>query len=106
MHTRGVVSVNNALVVSHDKGSSALIDVERLMSDGWITTKVKSTLLYSSNVAGADIEVTTQSGVVTLTGTLGSGAEKALAIEHAENVRGVNRVNAEGLKVSSSVGSR
>jgi osmotically-inducible protein OsmY len=106
MHTRGVVSVNNALVISQDKGSPALIDIERLMSDGWITTKVKSTLLYSSNVAGVDVEVATQSGVVTLSGTLGSGAEKALAIEYAENVRGVRRVNAEGLKVSSSDGTR
>jgi osmotically-inducible protein OsmY len=36
-----------------------------------------------------------------LSGNLGSGAEKALAIELAQNVRGVNRVDAKDLSFSS-----
>jgi osmotically-inducible protein OsmY len=100
MNTRGVVSVNNALVVSQDKGPSPVASTERVISDSWITTKVKSTLLYSSNVSGMDVEVKTQSGVVTLTGVLGTGAEKALAVELAENVHGVKRVEAGGLTFS------
>lgn len=107
INTRGVVSVNNALVLSQEKGSSAVVaDTEGLISDSWITTKVKSTLLYSSNVSGTDIEVKTQSGVVTLTGMLSSGAEKALAVELTENVRGVKRVETGGLTFSSNEGSR
>jgi osmotically-inducible protein OsmY len=94
MNTRGVVSVNNALTVSLEKESSAVASAERVISDSWITTKVKSTLLYSSNVSGTDVEVMTKSGVVTLTGTLSSGAEKALAVELAENIQGVKRVEA------------
>jgi hyperosmotically inducible protein len=107
MNTRGVVSVNNSLVVSDAKTAgkdsvknavtSASTDVEKSISDSWITTKVKSTLLYSSNVSGSDIEVTTKSGVVSLVGHLSSGAEKALAIELAQNVRGVKRVESKGL---------
>ncbi len=107
MNTRGVVSVNNGLVVSDAKiagkdpvkntVTSASTDVEKSISDSWITTKVKSTLLYSSNVSGSDIEVTTKSGVVSLVGHLSSGAEKALAIELAQNVRGVKRVESKGL---------
>lgn len=97
MNTRGVVSVNNALAVSQDKGPSASTSAERVISDSWITTKVKSTLLYSSNVSGTDIEVTTKSGIVTLSGMLSNGAEKALAVELAENVQGVKRVEAGGL---------
>jgi hyperosmotically inducible periplasmic protein len=68
------------------------------ISDTWITTKVKYTLLYSSNVAGSDISVTTEAGVVSLSGTVDSGAERALAIELARNIKGVNRVDATGLK--------
>lgn len=107
INTRGVVSVNNALVVSQEKGSSAVVaDTESMISDSWITTKVKSTLLYSSNVSGSDVEVKTQSGVVTLSGVLDSGAEKALAIELTENVRGVKRVEAGGLTFSANEGAR
>ncbi len=54
-------------------------------------------MLYSSNVKGSDVEVSTKGGVVTLSGKLGSGAERALAIELADNVRGVKSVNAETL---------
>jgi osmotically-inducible protein OsmY len=115
-NTRGVVSVKNQLVVSvpkaitqqsttgaHAGGSdmakpNATIAVtEQAVSDSWITAKVKSTLLYSSNVAGSDIVVTTNMGVVSLNGKLASGAERALAIELAQNVRGVKSVNAKGL---------
>jgi osmotically-inducible protein OsmY len=107
VNTRGVVSVNNALVVSQEKKSSAVVaDTESMISDSWITTKVKSTLLYSSNVSGSDVDVKTQSGVVTLTGVLSSGAEKALAVELTENVRGVKRVEAGGLTFSVSEGAR
>ena len=65
--------------------------------DGWITTKVKSTYAYSTNVDGSDISVTTNGGVVTLSGMVDSGAERALAIELAQNVRGVKSVHSKGL---------
>jgi osmotically-inducible protein OsmY len=107
MNTRGVVSVDNALVISkeqasglavtQDKVAVAASGAEQTISDSWITAKVKSTLLYSTNVSGSSIEVSTQAGVVTLSGKLTSGAEKALAIELTENVRGVKSVDAKGL---------
>lgn len=107
MNTRGVVSVDNALVISKEHASSlnvtqdkvavAASGAEQTISDSWITAKVKSTLLYSTNVSGSSIEVSTQAGVVTLSGKLTSGAEKALAVELTENVRGVKSVDAKGL---------
>ncbi len=103
MNTRGVIAVDNQLVVSPanptmtDKAKSSTAEASREISDSWITTKVKSTLLYSSNVSGTDVEVNTKAGVVTLSGKVASGAERALAIELAENVRGVKSVNAKGL---------
>ena len=103
-NSRGVVSVDNQLVVTPkptvaDSAKSAAKEAEQDISDSWITTKVKSTLMYSSNVNGSDIDVSTSAGVVTLKGKVDSGAERALAIELADNVRGVKSVRSEGLTV-------
>ena len=92
MNTRGVQSVDNQLVVNGKKPTMG-----QNTSDTWITTKVKSTYMYSSNVDGSDISVSTSSGIVTLSGKMNSGAERALAIEMAKNVRGVKSVHSKGL---------
>jgi hyperosmotically inducible protein len=103
LNTSGVIAVNNQLVVTPakpglaDKAKSTAAEAGSEISDSWITAKVKLTLLYSSNVSGTDVVVNTQAGVVTLTGKVASGAEGALAVELAENVRGVKSVNAKGL---------
>jgi hyperosmotically inducible protein len=105
LNTRGVNAVNNELVVAPakpdiaDKAKNTATEAEQEISDAWITTKVKSTLLYSSNVRGTDVVVNTKDGVVTLDGRVDSGAERALAIELADNVRGVKSVNAKGLTI-------
>jgi hyperosmotically inducible periplasmic protein len=103
MNTHGVVSVDNQLVVKNAKPmitaatKSASHEAGTDMSDTWITTKVKSTFMYSSNVNGSDISVNTKNGIVTLSGKVDSGAERALAIEFAENVRGVKSVESKAL---------
>ncbi len=102
LNTRGVAAVDNQLVVKDAQpiaaaAKSATNRAGRDISDGWITTKVKSTLLYSSNVDGSDISVDTKNGEVTLAGKVDSSAEQALAIELAENVRGVKSVDAKGI---------
>lgn len=104
MSTRGVTAVDNRLAISEVKPSAtdsmkmAANKAEQSISDSWITTKVKSTFMYSSNVDSKDISVNTQNGVVTLSGKLGSGAEQALAIELAQNVKGVKEVQSKNLK--------
>jgi osmotically-inducible protein OsmY len=103
LNTRGVNSVDNRLVVKNakptpaDKAKAAALEAKADVSDGWITAKVKSTFMYSSNVDGSDITVSTKSGIVTLSGNVDSGAERALAIEFARNVRGVKGVQSKGL---------
>lgn len=102
-NTNGVVAVDNQLKVDTTKtgmtesskqvANQAGADI----SDSWITTKVKSTLLYSSNVPGSAIAVSTNKGVVNLSGTVNNAAEHALAIELAQNVRGVKSVQAKEL---------
>ena len=52
--------------------------------------------MMSSNVAGSDIAVSTDKGIVTLSGNVDSGAERALAIELAQNVEGVKQRQFEG----------
>jgi osmotically-inducible protein OsmY len=96
MNTRGVVSVNNRLTVNPEsvKKSTA---AARNTSDGWITTKVKSTFMLSMNVNSSDITVNTDGGIVTLVGKVDSGAEQALAIEIAQNIRGVKSVQSKDL---------
>lgn len=100
LNTLGVQSVDNRLEV-RPGATSSVEDVaraaQREVSDTWITTKVKSTLLYSSNVSGSAIKVSTTGGVVTLSGKVGSAAERTLAIELALHVRGVKSVTASGL---------
>ena len=104
LNTRGAVAVDNQLTVHGkkpaavaDKAKGTMKEAGKDISDSWITAKVKSTLLYSSNVDGVDIEVNTRSGVVTLSGKVGNGAERALAIELAQNVMGVKSVVSKGL---------
>lgn len=104
INTRGVASVDNQLAVTPVKptaiqnAKTSANKAGQEIADSWITTKVKSTFLYSSNVSGSDITVNTNQGVVTLSGKLKSGAERALAIELAQNVRGVRSVQARGLR--------
>ncbi|WLQ16335.1 BON domain-containing protein [Hahella aquimaris] len=114
IHTHGVISVENALVITPGKAglskhSDEVVNIKRYtdelghyLSDIWITAKVKVVLLYSSSVSGSKISVLTHNGVVTLNGDLGGGAEKALAIEVAKNVYGVKRVNAKGLTFTAN----
>jgi hyperosmotically inducible protein len=96
MNTHGVHGVTNHLMVQ--TGNSVASKTEGTdIADGWITTKVKSTYMYSTNVNGSEIAVSTNAGVVKLTGKVDSGAERALAIELAHNVRGVKSVDSTAL---------
>lgn len=102
-NTRGVVSVDNLLEVSLSKAALeqnaaiAADDKARNIADSWISTKVRSTFLYSSNINSHDIVVETHDGVVTLTGKVGSVVERAFAIELAQHIRGVKHVMADAL---------
>ena len=106
-NTAGVVAVDNKLTVKNAKPTEPVATVAphgdgNAVTDSWISTKVKSTFMYSSNVDGSDIAVTTDGGIVTLTGKVDSGTERALAIELAKNIRGVKSVQSKGLTIQNS----
>ncbi|WP_223653862.1 BON domain-containing protein [Halopseudomonas nanhaiensis] len=69
------------------------------LSDAWVTSKVKSSLLFSRNLSGTSISVDTQGGRVRLAGTVESDAEREQVIRTAEDIRGVTEVNAQDLTV-------
>ena len=103
-NTDGVVSVNNLISISAADSINSRTDPQvnspvEDMSDGWITSKVKSSLIYSRNLDGMSIKVETKSGLVSLNGIVANYAEKELAVEIARNIRGVKGVNADALKV-------
>lgn len=60
--------------------------------DSWITTKVKSELAAHKNVSATHTHVTTDDGIVTLTGNAKSMAEKEKTEEIAGRVEGVKKV--------------
>ena len=105
-NTDGVRAVNNQLSVSATdstaaKAQNAADDTAAVISDAWITSKVKSSFIYSRNLDGLDISVDTQKGMVSLSGSVLSNAEKQLAIETARNIRGVRGVDADALRIDS-----
>ena len=88
----GVKSVDNRLKV---KGESPAKN-----SDAWLTTKVKSTLLFHRSVS-AITKVNTKDGIVTLQGDATTQAQKDLTTEYVKDVEGVKDVNNE-MTVSKS----
>lgn len=68
-------------------------------SDAWITTKVKSELATTKGIKSTDISVTTNEGVVMLTGSVTTSHAKHMAEHVAMHVKGVKSVDASGLNV-------
>lgn len=105
-NTDGVRKVVNNLKVSGTPSTAAKVqdsadEAGAAITDAWITSKVKSSYLVSRHLDGLDISVDTKGGLVTLSGMVNTPAEKDLAIEMANNIRGVRSVNADALKVTS-----
>ena len=85
----------------HDRMDS---DSDQPIDDTWITTKVKSSLLADSDVAGLDVEVETVNGEVRLSGDVDSQAQADRAAEIARNIEGVTNVDTSGLTTVAGTG--
>jgi hyperosmotically inducible periplasmic protein len=68
-----------------------------VIDDTAITTKVKTGLLGDPMVSAFAINVETSRGVVSLTGIVNSAAERTQAIQVAQDIGGVRRVDARNL---------
>jgi osmotically-inducible protein OsmY len=82
----GVKTVDNRLDVKGERPAEN--------SDAWLTTKVKTMLLFHRNVS-AMTEVSAKDGIVTLQGKATSQAQKDLTSEYAKDVEGVKDVKNE-----------
>lgn len=97
-NTSGVRSVQNALEVEAGQkpmsaeAEDAALELKGELSDTWVTTKVKTSLLYNRGVDAAAIDVTTRDGVVTLSGEVRSDYEVKRAGEVAAEIVGVREV--------------
>src|ERR1035437_6306953 len=83
----GVKSVDNQLLIKGEQPAEH--------SDTWITTKVKTALLFHRNVSSSGTTVYTKDGVVTLQGVASSQAQKELTTEYAKDIDNVKSVNNE-----------
>jgi hyperosmotically inducible periplasmic protein len=96
----GVKSVDDELVAPASQGSAhkAMANTERVGSDSWITTKVKSEIMADSVSKGFKVSVKTVNGVVMLSGVLPNDDAVAHVKDLAEKVEGVKSVKASQLK--------
>jgi hyperosmotically inducible periplasmic protein len=83
----GVKSVDNQLKIKGEGPAEH--------SDGWVSTKVKTTLLFHRNVSASSTDVFVKDGVVSLRGVATSEAQKELTTEYAKDVEGVREVKNE-----------
>ncbi len=72
-----------------DKKPTTKESVGETIDDAAITTKVKANFIKDKAVDAGDIKVRTTKGVVMLTGTAKSQAEKDKAVSIAKGVKGV-----------------
>ena len=102
----GVKSVDNNLktpAATQAAGAThdAISKTERVGSDSWITTKVKSEILASSLAKGFEVKVRTTHGVVVLRGVLASQDAVDEVKNIARKVDGVKSIDASALKIAS-----
>ena len=74
---------------------AALSMPQDAMSDSVITARIKAGILSDPGMTGADVSVNTDRGVVSLTGTIKSQEQAAIASAHAQRQDGVMRVNTQ-----------
>ena len=102
-NTDGVIGIDNKLVLTLQPRVATTLDRDGesggKTSDSWITSKVKTSLLFTRGFSHVNFAVTTRSGVVSLAGVVHSKADRDLAMQVAQDIRGVKQVEADGLTV-------
>ena len=106
--TEGVYLVNN--LVSMDTAAMAKVRETPVDApkgpqpgDSWIIDKIQTSYRFSRNLDGLNIKVTSQDGLVRLSGEVVSAEQKSIASEVARQIIGVRGVDADLLKVATKV---
>lgn len=93
--TTGRVDTEKAKAVGAEVGAKTADVANRaavVLSDGAVTAKIKSKMALDDTVKALDINIDTADGVVTLTGTVRSAAERTRAVQLARETAGVKSV--------------
>lgn len=101
-NTKGVKSVENDIRIDPNAETAqqsvksemkeTTESVSGAVNDAWITVKVKNTLLFNKNLSVFGISVSTENGVVTISGKVDKESTKDYAKEVVTNVEGVKKV--------------
>lgn len=91
----GVKTVQNEIVVNENSPDTVTNTLAEKIDDASITSQVKYALLSHRATSALKTKVTTNDGVVVITGTAASEAEKSLVTKLAEDVRGTKSVTNE-----------
>lgn len=87
-----LLSAAVAFAIAGCGGTSRQASTGAVIDDAVITTKVKSSFVADQKVSASNISVSTDKGVVTLTGTAKDRQEARKAAELAQQVAGVRAV--------------
>ena len=93
--TSGKVDTDKAKAVGAEVGAKTADAANRageVLSDGALTAKIKSKMALDDLVQARTIDVTTNNGTVTLTGSVRSATEQARAVQLAKETSGVSQV--------------
>ncbi len=90
--TSGYATAQTAGYETKAKAKETAQKTKTVVSDAEITAAVKTKLLADKTVGGLKIDVDTTDGVVTLSGPVHSGTERAQALRLARNTKGVKSV--------------
>ncbi len=98
LNTPHVEDVTNNLYIANpqniaDKVENAAEKVSQNVSDAWISTKVRSMLTFSGDFPGNKVKVTTNNGVVSLTGTVRSNVQSEQIEQNVLDILGVKSVD-------------
>ncbi|HTL46382.1 MAG TPA: BON domain-containing protein [Vicinamibacterales bacterium] len=99
--TNGVKDVHDNLTVEVAPASAHLNPVQslpqpnRVSTDDWITTRVRSRFFIDPRVKNMNVDVTTDNGIVTLRGQVADANAKAAAESIASHIEGVKQVKNE-----------
>lgn len=93
-----------AVNVAGEKVDNSMKKVDAFMDDSAITARVKAALLENKQINSTDISVSTERGVVTLSGFINDAKTGAQAVLTASQVDGVKSVS-DQLNVKESKGS-
>lgn len=95
----GLASASAETATTATENKQAVAETRQVLSDGWITTKVKSEILADSASKGYTVQVETTQGAVVLKGTLANETAVAQIKAIAEKVEGVRSVDTTALKL-------